>query len=77
LSPLHENEIPRTYYSSPPKEKHLGVFVSSLPNLFLGYHSLKHKDENFIPRYIEKRCLFNIIIFPGTIKIDIIISNYI
>jgi len=27
-------------------------------------------------RYLKKRCLFNIIIFQGTLKIGIVIGNY-
>jgi len=38
---------------------------------------LEYKDENFIPRYLGKIYLVNFIIFLGTIKIGIIIGNYI
>jgi len=37
---------------------------------------LEYKDGNFIPRYLGKICLVNFIIFLGTIKIGIIIGNY-
>jgi len=63
------------------------VFVSSISNLFLRItfleifffkeHFLEYKDENFIPKYLEKICLVNFIIFLETIKIGIIICNYI
>jgi len=36
---------------------------------------LEYIDVNFILRYLEKRCLVNIIIFHGTLKIGIIIGN--
>jgi len=37
---------------------------------------LEYKDMNFIPRYFKKkRCLVNIIIFQGTLKIRNIIGN--
>ena len=38
---------------------------------------MEYKGWNFIPKYLEKICLVNFIIFLGTIKIWIIIDNYI
>jgi len=38
---------------------------------------LEYKNENFIPKYLEKICLVNFIIFLRTIKIGIIIGNFI
>ena len=37
---------------------------------------MEYKDENFIPRYLGKICLVNFIIFLRTIKIGILIGNY-
>jgi len=72
-------ECVREVFTTPFSERFTiikGVFVSRLSNLFLGITFLEYEDENFITRYLEKICLVNFIIFLGTIKIGIIIGNY-
>ena len=51
------------------------MFVSSLLNLFIGITFLEIFKYKFYSNVFKKRCLVNIILFQGTLKIGIVILH--